>query len=208
MYKRYIKRLLDIIISLVLIVILSPMFLIISFLVLVFMGRPVIFRQKRAGMHNKIFYIFKFRTMTDKKDSQGNLLPENERRTAFGNFLRSTSLDELPELWNILKGEMSFIGPRPLFDFYYPYYTEKEAHRMDVRGGLIPPEVLSLDITPSWDSQLESEAEYAENLTFMTDIKVIFATFVVLFKRMRYNYGDYVRLPLSEERAEKEKINI
>ncbi len=208
MYKRFFKRFLDVILSSLALIILSPVFLIISLLVLIFMGHPVIFKQKREGRNNNSFYIMKFRTMTDKRDENGELLPDEERRSRFGNFLRSTSLDELPELINILKGEMSFIGPRPLFDYYYPYYTEREALRMTVRGGLVPPEVLSGNITPTWDEQLEAEASYAENLTFITDVKVIFATFVILYKRVRYKYGDYARLPLSVERKEKEKTTV
>ena len=208
MYRKFFKRFFDIILSLVCLIILSPLFLVIAILIRIFMGSPVIFRQERCGKGNQSFYILKFRTMTDKKDENGELLPDALRRSAFGNFLRGTSLDELPELINILKGEMSFIGPRPLLTHYYPYYTERELHRLDVRAGLVPPEVLSLDITPSWDTQLETEADYALNLNFITDIKVIFATFVILYKRLRYNYGGYDRQALSVERAEKVKESV
>ena len=208
MYKKHIKRFLDFTLSLLAIIVLSPLFIVVSLLILIFIGKPIVFKQERTTINNKPFYILKFRTMTDKKDSNGELLPAAERRTKFGNFLRSTSLDELPELFNILKGEMSIIGPRPLYDFYLDYYTEREAKRLDVRGGLVPPEVLSGNITPSWDAQLEAEANYAETLPFMTDVKVVFATFVILYKRIRYKYGDYARLPLSVERKEKEKTTV
>ena len=205
MYKGFMKRFLDIFLSLLALIVLSPIFLFVSLFVLIFMGSPIFFKQKRAGKNNKPFYILKFRTMTNKKDANGELLSDEQRRSRFGNFLRSTSLDELPELINILKGDMSFIGPRPLYDYYFPYYTEREAKRMNVRGGLVPPDVLTGNITSSWDEQLEAEADYAENLNFLTDVKVIFATFVILYKRVRFKYGDYARLPLSEERKSKIK---
>ena len=142
MYKKFFKRFFDFTLSLLAIIILSPLLLILSFLVLCNMGAPILFKQKRVGKNEKIFTMYKFRTMNNKKDADGNLLPDDQRVTKFGKFLRSTSLDELPELFNILKGDLSIIGPRPLLVEYLPYYTEEERHRHDVRGGLTVPEVL------------------------------------------------------------------
>lgn len=136
MYRKYIKRLLDIIFSLILIILLLPVFIIVAVLVKVNLGSPVIFKQKRPGKDEKIFTLYKFRSMNNKKDKNGELLPDAKRLTKFGKILRSTSLDELPELFNILKGNMSFIGPRPLAVKYIDYYTEKEHHRHDVLPGL------------------------------------------------------------------------
>lgn len=205
MYKRVVKRGFDIILSALALIILSPMLLIIAILVRIFMGAPVIFRQERAGKDNKSFYIYKFKTMRDLRNEKGELLPDEERTCRFGEILRSTSLDELPELWNILVGDMSIIGPRPLYVSYTHYYREHERVRNTVRSGLVPPEVLMLEPTPTWDAQLKAEAEYAQNITFMKDLKIFFATFVILYKRMRYNYGEYVREPLDKERAEREE---
>ena len=133
MYRKYIKRILDVILSLMALIILSPLMLVIYILVRIKLGKPVIFKQKRPGKDEKIFTLYKFRTMTDEKDENGELLPDSQRLTKFGKFLRSTSLDELPELVNIIKGEMSIIGPRPLLVEYLDYYTEEEKHRHDVR---------------------------------------------------------------------------
>ena len=133
MYKKYIKRILDFTLSLLALIILSPLLLIIAILVKIKLGSPVIFKQERPGKDEKIFTLYKFRTMTDETDENGNLLPDSKRLTKFGKTLRSTSLDELPELVNILKGEMSIVGPRPLLVQYLPYYTEEERHRHDVR---------------------------------------------------------------------------
>ena len=133
MYRKYIKRLLDFILSLFAIIILSPVLLIVALLVRIKLGSPVIFKQKRPGLNEKIFTLYKFRTMTDAKDEQGNLLPDEIRLTKFGKLLRSTSLDELPELFNTLKGDMSIVGPRPLLVRYLPLYNEHQKHRHDVR---------------------------------------------------------------------------
>lgn len=207
MYKRFVKRLFDVILSGLALIILSPILLLIAILVRIFMGSPILFKQARTTKGAETFYIKKFRTMTNARDENGNLLSEEERSCKFGNFLRSTSLDELPELWNIFVGEMSIIGPRPLHVDYLPYYKEEELDRNTVRGGLIPPEVLSKNLTPSWDEQLEVEAFYAKKLTFLLDLKIFFSTFVVLYKRMRNDYGEYVRPSLNEER-EKQREDV
>lgn len=182
MYKKYVKRILDIILSLLAIIILSPLLIIISILVLIFMGRPIIFKQARPGKNEKIFDMYKFRTMTNKKDKNGNLLPDEQRLNKFGKFLRSTSLDELPELFNILFGKMSFIGPRPLLVKYLPYYTEEEHHRHDVRPGLTGWAQCNGRNLVNWDQRFQYDLEYVNNISLKMDLKVIFRTIkVVLF---------------------------
>lgn len=203
MYRKFFKRFFDFILSLLAIIILSPLLLILSIVVFCNMGAPILFKQKRVGKNEKIFTIYKFRTMSNKKGEDGKLLPDNQRVTKFGKFLRSTSLDELPELFNILKGDLSIVGPRPLLVEYLPYYTEEERHRHDVRGGLTIPEVLHSNVTPTWEEQFSCEVEYARKVTLWLDIKILFYTVRNLFKRIKTDYGAYVRKPLSEERKEK-----
>ena len=200
MYRKYIKRFLDIILSLIAIIIFSPLYLIISIVVKFQMGSPILFSQDRIGKDEKMFKLYKFRSMTNEKDENGNLLSEKERLTKFGIALRSTSLDELPELFMILKGDMSIVGPRPQPSFYLPYYKEEERKAHSVRGGLLPPDCLSKEVQCSWETQLEFEKYYAENLTFLMDVKVVLYTFIILYKRMKYNYGADDRPMLHEYR--------
>ena len=200
MYRKYIKRFLDIILSLIAIIIFSPLYLIISIVVRFQMGSPILFSQDRIGKDEKIFKLYKFRSMTNEKDENGNLLFEKKRLTKFGIALRSTSLDELPELFMILKGDMSIVGPRPQPSFYLPYYKEEERKAHSVRGGLLPPDCLSKEVQCSWETQLEFEKYYAENLTFLMDVKVVLYTFIILYKRMKYNYGADDRPMLHEYR--------
>ncbi|MBR2122911.1 MAG: sugar transferase [Lachnospiraceae bacterium] len=176
MYPRYIKRLLDILLGMAVIILFWWLYLLIALLVLVFMGRPVIFLQKRPGYHEKIFGIMKFRTMKDLKDSEGRLLPDKDRLTGFGLFLRKTSLDELPEIFNILKGEMSLVGPRPLLEEYLPWYSEREKLRHIVRPGLTGLAQASGRNFLDWDKRLELDAEYAENISFGLDMKILWMT--------------------------------
>ncbi len=176
MYAKYIKRLLDFLLSLLGLVILSPLLVILIILVRVKLGSPVFFGQKRPGYQQKIFLLHKFRTMTDERDENGNLLPDKDRLTSFGRFLRKTSLDELPELFNILKGDMSFIGPRPLLPEYLPYYTEREQLRHTVRPGLTGLAQASGRNMVNWDRRLAYDVEYVENLSFAMDCKVIVKT--------------------------------
>lgn len=190
----------DILISTAAIILLLPLFLILYVLVYFSMGSPVFFRQKRVGKEQKIFEMMKFRSMTDEKDADGNLLSDGERLTKLGNFLRKTSLDEIPELLNVLRGDMSIVGPRPLLVEYLPYYSKREKLRFEVRGGLIPPDALYGSVTPSWDDQLEFEAEYAEKISFLLDVKIILKTFGLLFKRVESDFGQYDRESLSTER--------
>ena len=189
MYAKYIKRLLDIVLSLIAIIVLSPVYLIVAIVVRIQMGSPVLFSQDRIGKDEKVFKLYKFRSMTNEKDENGELLPEKDRLTKFGIALRSTSLDELPELFSILKGDMSIVGPRPQPSFYLPYYKEEERKAHKVRGGLLPPDSIGKEVQCSWEQQLNLEAYYAENLSFLMDVKVIFCTFIILYKRMKNNYG-------------------
>ena len=181
MYKRGIKRLLDIIISVMILVIFSWLYIILAILVRVKLGSPVLFKQPRPGKDEKIFNMYKFRTMTDEKDENGKLLPDKDRLTKFGKLLRKTSLDELPELFCILKGDMSFIGPRPLLVEYLPYYTEREKLRHTVRPGLTGLAQASGRNTVDWDTRFELDATYVENLSFLMDLKVIAMTFKTVF---------------------------
>ena len=206
MYRLFGKRLIDIVLSLIAIIILSPVYLIIAIVVRIQMGAPILFSQDRIGKDEKVFKLYKFRSMTNEKDKDGNLLPEKDRLTKFGAALRSSSLDELPELFMILKGDMSIVGPRPLPTYYGPFFHENERARHRVRGGLIPPDGLCGETTPVWETQFEYDVYYAENVSFVLDIKVIFATFKILFKRVQNNYGAENRPHLNEYRAmEKER---
>ncbi len=183
MYAKYMKRLLDILLSLTILVVLSPLLLVLCILVRSKLGSPIFFKQERPGLHEKIFTMYKFRTMTDKRDAEGNLLPDKDRLTKFGKLLRATSLDELPEFFNILKGDMSFIGPRPLLVSYLPYYTETEALRHTVRPGLTGLAQVSGRNFLDWDRRLAKDVAYVKGLSFQMDLKVLFLTVKVVFDR-------------------------
>lgn len=183
MYKHFFKRVLDILISGIGLICISPVLLVLAILVRVKLGSPVIFKQERPGLNEQIFTLKKFRTMTDARDGEGNLLPDAERLTKFGKFLRSTSLDELPELWNIFCGDMSLIGPRPLLVSYLPYYTEREKLRHTVRPGLTGLAQVSGRNFLEWDKRLEKDVEYVENLSIGLDIKIFFTTVKKVFVR-------------------------
>lgn len=208
MYAKYIKRLLDIVLSLIAIIVLSPVYLIVAIVVRIQMGSPVLFSQDRIGKDEKVFKLYKFRSMTNEKDENGKLLPEEKRLTKFGLTLRSTSLDELPELFSILKGDMSIVGPRSLPTYYGPYYLPEERKRHQVRGGLIPPDGLSKQTTPEWETQFKYDNYYVDNVSFLLDCKVILVTFLILFKRVETQYGTKDRPHLNEYRAwmDKEKV--
>ena len=203
MYAKYIKRLLDIVLSLIAIIVLSPAYLIVAIVVRIQMGSPVLFSQDRIGKDEKVFKLYKFRSMTNEKDENGELLPEKDRLTKFGIALRSTSLDELPELFSILKGDMSIIGPRPQPKFYLPYYEDEERIAHKVRGGLLPPDSLCGECQCDWETQFKYEKYYAENVSFLLDVKVIAYTFLILYKRMKNNYGADERPMLHQYRASK-----
>ncbi|MEE1255093.1 MAG: sugar transferase [Lachnospiraceae bacterium] len=183
MYRKYIKRLLDIVISLTALVVLSPVLLIVAILVRCKLGSPIIFHQQRPGYNEEIFKLCKFRTMTDERDENGELLPDAVRLTKFGRMLRATSLDELPELWNILKGDMSIIGPRPLLVSYLPYYTEEEKLRHTVRPGLTGLAQVSGRNLLDWDKRFATDVEYVRNLTFAMDVRIFFLTIMKVFVR-------------------------
>jgi lipopolysaccharide/colanic/teichoic acid biosynthesis glycosyltransferase len=176
MYKKFIKRFLDFILSLCALIVLSPLLIVLCILVRTKLGSPIFFRQERPGRNEKIFTLCKFRTMTDERDENGELLPDSVRLVKFGKFLRATSLDELPELFNILKGDMSIIGPRPLLVSYLPYYTEREKKRHSVRPGLTGLAQVSGRNFIDWDRRMEKDVEYVENLTFAMDLKVLWMT--------------------------------
>lgn len=176
MYRKYFKRILDIVCSLAAIVVFGWLYAIIAILVRIKLGSPVIFKQKRPGLNEKIFTLYKFRTMTDAKDENGNLLSDEVRLTKFGKLLRSTSLDELPEAWNILKGDMSVVGPRPLLVEYLPYYTAEEHHRHDVRPGLSGLAQVSGRNALSWEDKFNLDVKYVSHITFCNDVSIVFAT--------------------------------
>ena len=180
-YRKYIKRILDFILSFVAIIILSPVLLIVAILVRTKLGTPVIFKQERPGLNERIFTLYKFRTMTDERDEEGNLLPDEIRLTKFGKLLRSTSLDELPELFNILKGDMAIVGPRPLRVQYLPYYNDKEKHRHDIRPGLTGLAQVSGRNGLQWDQRFEYDIEYLKNYSLFYDVHIVFLTLKKVF---------------------------
>ncbi len=183
MYKKFFKRLIDIIISFCGLVILSPMFLIVAILVKIKLGSPIIFKQERVGFKGKIFTIYKFRTMLDKSDKNGKPLSDEKRMTKFGNFLRATSLDEIPELFNILKGEMSFVGPRPLLVEYMNFYTENQLHRHDAKPGLTGLAQINGRNDTTWEKRFEYDLKYIQNITFHEDLRIFLNTFAKVFKK-------------------------
>jgi len=182
LYK-IIKRLLDIIFSLLLLICLSPIMLITAILVRVKLGSPVIFTQDRVGLNNKVFKLYKFRSMTNEVDENGELLPKDDRMTKLGKLIRSTSLDELPELWNILKGDMSFIGPRPLLVEYLPRYDEEQIKRHNVRPGLTSYTAVNGRASLSWQERFKVDVWYVKNMLFLLDLKILVKNFITVFKR-------------------------
>lgn len=185
LYRRFIKRFLDFLLSLLTLIILSPVFIIIAFLVRTKLGSPILFKQQRPGLNNQIFTMYKFRTMTDEKDDKGKLLPDNIRLTKFGKFLRSTSLDELPELINILKGDMSLIGPRPplLVEYLPPLYNEFQRRRHEVRPGLSGWAQVNGRNSINWEDKFNFDVEYVNKVSFALDCKIILLTIKKVFAR-------------------------
>lgn len=175
-YEKFIKRPLDVICALLALIVFCWLYGIVAILVRVKLGSPVIFKQERPGKDEKIFKLFKFRTMTDERDENGELLPDGVRLTKFGKFLRKTSLDELPEAVNIFKGEMSVVGPRPLLVKYLPYYNEEQKHRHDVRPGLTGLAQISGRNACSWDEKFDYDIQYVNRITFIGDVKIVFRT--------------------------------
>lgn len=183
MYRRFIKRGLDFILSLLAVIVLSPVLVIVAILVRCKLGSLIIFKQQRPGYHEKIFCMYKFCTMTDAKDEQGNLLPDEVRLTKFGKALRSTSLDELPELFNIIKGDMAIVGPRPLLVQYLPRYNERQHHRHDVRPGFTGLVQVNGRNSISWQEKFEWDVKYVEHVSFAMDVKIICKTVGVVLHR-------------------------
>jgi len=183
MYRLFFKRCFDFTLSLIAIILLSPVYIIVAILIKTKLGSPVIFTQERPGKDEKIFKMYKFRSMTSETDAEGNLLPDEVRLTSFGKKLRSTSLDELPELFNILKGDMSMIGPRPLLIRYLPLYNGFQKHRHDVRPGLTGLAQVSGRNAISWEEKFEKDVEYTKEYSFLLDMKILFMTVKTVFKK-------------------------
>ena len=217
MYRYFFKRVIDIFLSGLAMIILSPVLLILTILVAIFLGRPVLFKQVRPGYKNKLFCLQKFRTMTNECDSEGNLLPDSERMTKFGRFLRSSSLDELPELWNIFTGKMSIVGPRPQLVKDLVFFDDETMKRQSVRPGLTGLAQVSGRNNATWDERFECDLKYVEKITFWRDVKIIFKTVGKVFSRSDIategmdtseDYGDYLlRLNRIGEDEYKEKVS-
>jgi len=183
MYKKFFKRFIDILLSLIALIVLAPLILVTAILIRVKLGSPVLFKQQRPGKDEKIFTMRKFRTMTDARDENGELLPDEARLTKFGQFLRSSSLDELPELYNILKGDMSIVGPRPLLVQYLPYYNECQKRRHEVKPGLTGLAQINGRNAATWDERFAFDIQYVDNVSFVQDVKIFFVTIGKVFKR-------------------------
>ncbi|MDF2557757.1 MAG: sugar transferase [Bacillales bacterium] len=183
MYKYFFKRVIDILISSIALIILFPIFVVVGILVRTKLGSPILFKQPRPGKDEKVFMLYKFRTMTDQRDSLGNLYPDEIRLTRFGKMLRSTSLDEFPEFFNILKGDMSLIGPRPLLVEYLPLYNSEQKRRHEVRPGLTGLAQISGRNAISWEEKFALDVEYVDRITLVGDIKIFFLTIQKVFKR-------------------------
>lgn len=196
------KRFFDLLLTLPGIIFISPLILLTALLVRIKIGKSILFIQERPGLHGQPFRMYKFRTMTDERDAAGNLLPDAERLVPFGRFLRSTSLDELPELMNVLKGEMSLVGPRPLLMKYLPYYSKQEAKRHLVRPGITGWAQVNGRNTISWDDRLALDVWYVENRSILLDIKILFITFKKVFlKDGVVSVPESIMLNLDEERS-------
>lgn len=193
-YERYIKRPLDFVLSFIALIILSPILLITAILVRTKLGSPVIFKQERPGLNGEIFNMYKFRTMTDARDEYGNLLPDDERLTDFGKKLRSTSLDELPEFWNIVRGDMSLIGPRPLLVKYLSRYNAHQARRHEVRPGVTGYAQVNGRNSITWEKKFDLDVEYVDNVTFAGDLKIIFKTIKTVLMRDGINSDNSVTM--------------
>ena len=194
MYKSFMKRAFEFVLASMAILFLLPIFLIISIMVLLNMGTPILFEQSRPGLNSKTFKIYKFRTMTNKYDKNGNLLEDKERLSNFGSFLRSTSLDELPTLWNVVCGNMSFVGPRPLLIEYLPLYSKKQAKRHEVKPGITGWAQVNGRNAISWNEKFELDIWYVENQSFTLDIKIIYLTLKKVIKRDGISHNNHVTM--------------
>jgi lipopolysaccharide/colanic/teichoic acid biosynthesis glycosyltransferase len=187
MYQRFFKRIFDIVSASAAIILLSPVLAVVSVLVLTKLGHPILFKQKRPGRNEKIFTLYKFRTMTDQKDNSGQLLPDEIRLTKFGKLLRSTSLDELPELFNIARGDMSIVGPRPLLVEYLPKYNAEQRHRHDVRPGLTGLAQINGRNSVGWEDRFSYDVQYTKKVTFLGDMKILLKTISLVLSRSGIN---------------------
>lgn len=208
MYAKFIKRLLDFLVSLFAVVVLSPILLILIVIGAVVMKGNPFFTQLRPGKNEKIFKLIKFRTMTCEKDENGILLPDDKRLTKYGKLLRSTSLDELPELFNIIKGDMAIVGPRPLLVKYLPLYNDFQKRRHEVRPGLSGLAQVNGRNSITWEKKFEDDVEYVDNITFAGDMKIIFTTFVKVFKREGISQENNVTMEEFKGTEVKEKVNV
>lgn len=204
LYKRFFKRPMELVLATIALILLSPVMLVIAILVRVNLGSPVIFKQQRPGLGEKVFTMYKFRTMTDECNDSGELLPNSKRTTKFGNFLRSTSLDELPELWNVVRGDMALVGPRPLLVRYLPFYTDEERLRHSVRPGITGlAQVNGRNLLP-WDQRLEMDVWYAKNVSLQLDLKILALTIKnVVCRKGVVAPGEHVMASLDVERGSK-----
>lgn len=203
MYCKWSKRFLDVIFSIFLIILLFPLLLLIALLVLLFLGRPILFTQLRPGLNTKSFKLYKFRTMNATTDTEGSIQNEQQRLTPFGKWLRSTSLDELPELINVVKGEMSLIGPRPLLMEYLPYYSEQENIRHQVRPGITGWAQVNGRNALTWEEKFTLDAWYVRHQSFYLDVKIIFMTFIKIFKKEGINAQEEMTMSRLDEDRKK-----
>lgn len=206
-YKRFIKRPMDFILSLITIIFFSPGLIIVGILVRIKLGSPVLFRQKRPGLNEKVFTMYKFRTMTDEKDEKGELLPDSVRLTRFGKILRSTSLDELPELFNILKGDMSIVGPRPLLVQYLGLYNEHQKRRHEGRPGLTGLAQVNGRNTISWEDKFDLDVKYISNISFVEDWKIILFTIKRVFMREGINSDTAATMEVFQGSDNKQEVD-
>ena len=207
-YEKFIKRPQDILLSLLAMIVLSPVILITEILVRTKLGSPVIFKQKRPGLDEKVFTLYKFRTMTDAKDPDGNLLPDEVRLTKFGKLLRSTSLDELPELWNIFRGDIAVVGPRPLLVEYLSRYNEQQRRRHEVRPGLSGLAQVNGRNAISWEDKFKYDVQYVDHVTFLGDWKIIFQTVLNVIKRDGINSETAATMEVFMGTEEKVEENV
>lgn len=204
-YRRFFKRPMDFLLSLIAIIVLSPVFIVVAVLVRTKLGSPILFKQERPGLNEKIFSMYKFRTMTEERDEFGVLLPDSIRLTKFGRFLRNSSLDELPELFNILKGEMSIVGPRPLLVKYLLLYNDEQKRRHNTMPGLTGYSQVYGRNSITWDERFRLDVSYIENITFSGDLKIIYKTFRTVLKKEGIDTKETTKYTMMEFTGTKEE---
>ncbi len=202
------KRFLDLVLAIIALLLLAPLLFVIALLVRILLGSPVLFRQTRPGMHGRPFTLIKFRTMSDTRDEHGQLLPDEQRLTRFGRFLRATSLDELPELWNVIRGDMSLVGPRPLLMEYLPLYTERQARRHEVRPGITGWAQVNGRNATSWEERFEHDVWYVEHQSLALDLEILVLTVVQVFHRKGISHPGHVTMPKFTGSTDPEKDRV